>query len=148
MRRVTMRSCIPARRRQQVETNMQELFPAELMARLVANAATSAAAIAKDGKTPDHVPVLKLFTPGGSCTWLLTEFHADQCEGGAFFGLCDLGMGEPELGYVSKLEIEQTARSERHAGGIQLIERDEWFRANRPLSEFTEEARKHGAIVA
>jgi hypothetical protein len=29
--------------------------------------------IARDGKTPDHVPALKLFMPMGGATWLLTE---------------------------------------------------------------------------
>ena len=43
----------------------------------------------------DFVPVLKLFA--GSATWLLTELDEDN----VFFGLCDLGMGFPELGSVS-----------------------------------------------
>ena len=46
----------------------------------------------------DFKPVVKLFTPDAQCTWLLTELDPD---GGLAFGLCDLGMGEPELGYVS-----------------------------------------------
>ena len=45
----------------------------------------------------DYIPVVKLFA-GGSATWLLTEFDPDTL---TFFGLCDLGLGYPELGYVA-----------------------------------------------
>jgi Protein of unknown function (DUF2958) len=84
------------------------LWTDDLLAALAANGKSSAAGIARDGKTPDHVPLLKLFTPMGRATWLLTEYHAED---GRFFGLCDLGMGSPELGYISREEIEQTAYS-------------------------------------
>ena len=33
------------------------------LARLLANGSATAEAIARDGDTPDHVPVIKLFTP-------------------------------------------------------------------------------------
>jgi Protein of unknown function (DUF2958) len=46
-------------------------------------------------------PVVKLFTPDAQCTWLLTELGLDDIA----FGLCDLGMGAPELGYVSMSEL-------------------------------------------
>ena len=53
-----------------------------------------------NGREPnrDHIPVVKLFNPMGPATWLLCELDAD---GDTLFGLCDLGVGEPELGYVS-----------------------------------------------
>jgi Protein of unknown function (DUF2958) len=50
----------------------------------------------------DFKPVVKLFTPDAQCTWLLTELDPD---GGLAFGLCDLGMGCPELGYISLAEL-------------------------------------------
>ncbi|TGT35835.1 DUF2958 domain-containing protein [Mesorhizobium sp. M8A.F.Ca.ET.165.01.1.1] len=53
-------------------------------ARLLANGATELEA--------DHVPVVKLFKPIGTATWLLTELDAD---GDTLFGLCDLGFGFP-----------------------------------------------------
>lgn len=56
----------------------------ELRARLLANGATELEA--------DHVPVVKLFKPIGTATWLLTELDAD---GDTLFGLCDLGFGFP-----------------------------------------------------
>lgn len=40
------------------------LWTGDLLAALAANGKSSAAGIARDGKTPDHVPLLKLFTPG------------------------------------------------------------------------------------
>ena len=48
-----------------------------------------------------------VFTPDSACTWLLTEIDAD----GIAFGLCDLGMREPELRYVSLHELH-TARGQ------------------------------------
>ena len=41
----------------------------------------------------DFKPVVKLFTPDAQCTWLLTELGNDDIA----FGLCDLGLGTPEL---------------------------------------------------
>jgi hypothetical protein len=50
----------------------------------------------------DFKPVVKLFTPDAQCTWLLTELDPDH---ELALGLCDLGMGEPELGHVSLTEL-------------------------------------------
>jgi hypothetical protein len=44
----------------------------------------------------DFEPVVKLFTPWGGANWLLTEIEPDEPD--LAFGLCDLGMGFPELG--------------------------------------------------
>ena len=55
-------------------------------------------------------PWLKLFTPFGSATWLISELH-DHGEDIHLFGLCDLGMGYPELGYISLKEIEDLNKS-------------------------------------
>ena len=41
------------------------------------------------------------FTPDAGATWLLTEIDPDDHDHA--FGLCDLGQGFPELGYVSCL---------------------------------------------
>ncbi len=49
------------------------------------------------------LPVVKLFTPDANCTWLLTVLDP---QGDNAFGLCDLGMGFPELGAVSIRELE------------------------------------------
>ncbi len=47
----------------------------------------------------DHFPVVKLFTPDAGATWLLTECDIDDPN--RLFGLCDLGLGCAEVGYVS-----------------------------------------------
>jgi hypothetical protein len=87
----------------------------------------------------DPVPVVKLFDPCGAATWLLTELAED---GDTLFGLCDLGMGCPELGYVSLHELQ----SVRGRLGLPL-ERDQHFRPRQPLSCYTGEARELGYIL-
>jgi len=57
-----------------------------------------------DGKQDDQVTVhVKMFTPDAGATWFITE--ADPVTG-RLFGLCDLGLGFPEIGYVMLSEIE------------------------------------------
>jgi Protein of unknown function (DUF2958) len=58
------------------------------------------------------------------------------------FGLCDLGMGTPELGFVSMSEL----RALRGPLGLP-VERDLHFDADKTLSAYAEEARQHGGIV-
>ncbi len=72
------------------------------------------------------------------CTWLVTELDSD----GLLFGLCDLGLGCPELGYVSLLEL----RTVRGKLGLP-IERNLHFKADKPISAYTDEARARGHIV-
>jgi hypothetical protein len=87
----------------------------------------------------DHIPVVKWFTPWGGATWIITEMEQD---GDLCFGLCDLGIGEPELGYVSLREIMSIV------GPYGLkIERDVYFRPNKPLSEFTAASRRERRFV-
>jgi hypothetical protein len=105
---------------------------------LLANGRAQRAAIDQDAEALDFEPVVKLFTPDAQCTWLLTEIDAD----GVAFGLCDLGMGEPELGYVSLIEL----RTVRGPLGLPA-ERDLHFDADKTLSAYAEVAREHGRIV-
>ena len=118
-----------------------ELIPQELRDRLLANGRANAARIATDGNTLDHKPVVKLFTPWTGCTWLLSELDPENPDIG--FGLCDLGMGCPELGSVSLAEIMGV----QGPGGLS-IERDEYFRATDTLGTYAAEARRHGRILA
>ena len=86
----------------------------------------------------DHRPVVKLFDPCGAATWLLTEIEGDIA-----FGLCDLGMGSPELGSVSISELEAIT------GPLGIgIERDQYFEAEMTISEYAEAARASGSIAA
>ena len=85
------------------------------------------------------MPVVKLFG-GGACTWLLSELDS----GGIAFGLCDLGHGSPELGYVSMDEL----MSIRFPPFGLPIERDRHFTPKKTLVEYADEARRHGRVVA
>ncbi len=93
-----------------------------------------------DLRGEDFPPVVKLFTPDAGCTWLLTEL--DPQEPYIAFGLCDLGMGYPELGYVSLAELA----SVRGKLGLP-IERDLHFTATHPLSVYAHAARVAEAIT-
>ncbi|WP_038384398.1 DUF2958 domain-containing protein [Bradyrhizobium elkanii] len=85
----------------------------------------------------DHPPVVKLFTPDGVATWLISKCDPDR-----LFGLYDLGLGFPELGYASLTEIAVVK------GRLGLpVERDLHFVADKPLSAYAEEARVSGRIV-
>jgi hypothetical protein len=96
-------------------------------------------AIYRQDQCLDFQPVVKLFTPDGNATWLLTELNPDI---DLAFGLCDLGLGEPELGYVSLLELAAV----RGPRGLPL-ERDLYFTPTRTLSAYAELAREHGRIA-
>ena len=88
----------------------------------------------------DPHPVVKLFTPDAQCSWLLSE--VDPQDPDRAFGLCDLGLGTPELGYVSLVELA-TVR-----GHLSLpIERDRYLRPKALLSAYADNARLHGKIV-
>ena len=88
----------------------------------------------------DPKPVVKVFTPDAGATWLLTEIDPDD-ETRAF-GLCDLGLGMPELGWVCLTELAEL----RGPFGL-AVERDEWFLADKPLSAYAAHARREGRIV-
>lgn len=84
--------------------------------------------------------MVKLFTPDAGATWLLTEIDPDDHDHA--FGLCDLGLGMPELGWVSLQELA-TVR-----GRLGLpIERDLHFRAEKRLSAYARDARRAGQII-
>jgi glycine/D-amino acid oxidase-like deaminating enzyme len=107
-------------------------------AALLANGAVNLAHRLDDGNTEDFKPVVKLFNPCGAATWLLSELDED---GDTAFGLCDLGLGEPEIGYVS---LEELASIDLRFG--LYIERDSHFNATKMLSEYAAEARRLGRI--
>ncbi|KQZ93820.1 transposase [Mesorhizobium sp. Root157] len=111
------------------------MIPRSLFNELLANGMETAR-----GRECDFHPVVKLFDPNGSAVWLLAEI--DPAEPSRAYGLCDLGQGFPELGYVDLGELA-TVRS-----GFGLpIEIDRSFFPTRRLSEYAEEARRKGRIV-
>lgn len=89
----------------------------------------------------DKIPVLKLFCPWGAATWLFTEYDEKNK---LFYGLCDLGIGFPELGYASLKEIEGI----RGPMGLK-IERDCHFDAGeKTLNQYEREASEKGRLIA
>jgi hypothetical protein len=115
---------------------MTKLITDEQRAQLLANGRQSL-----EQENFDPAPVVKLFTPDAGATWLLTEMDPDDHDHA--FGLCDLGLGYPELGWVSLAEIA-TVR-----GRLGLpIERDLHFAAQKRLSTYAREAGLAGRIVA
>lgn len=81
-----------------------------------------------DEATYNSKPVVKFFG-GGACTWLFTEYDPEQK---TFFGLCDLGLGFPELGYVTREEIEAL----RFPPFGLPVERDKHFIATKNILEY------------
>ena len=88
----------------------------------------------------DPAPVVKLFTPDAGATWLLTEIDPDDHDHA--FGLCDLGLGMPEIGWVSLSELA----SVRGRLGLP-VERDQYFRAEKRVSAYARDVRLAGRIV-
>jgi hypothetical protein len=86
---------------------------------------------------PDHDPrpVVRLFTPDAACTWLLASI--DPTDPDIAFGLCDLGLGFPELGTVSLAELAAVR------GQLGLpVERDRHWEATHPLSAYAAASRE------
>lgn len=98
-------------------------------------------ALAEGGQAEaDFIPVVKLFTPDAGCTWLLTELDPEDTD--IAFGLCDLGMGCPELGNVRISELE----SVRGRLGLP-VERDLHFVARHTLMTYARAAWNAAAIT-
>ena len=107
------------------------LIPEELRPQLLANG---------HDIENDHVPVVKLFDPCGAATWLISAIEPDDPD--ILFGLCDLGLGFPELGSVRLSELE-SVRGRLGLG----IERDLYFEGRYPLLVYAEAASVRDAIT-
>ena len=88
----------------------------------------------------DHPPVVKLFYPTGTATWLVSQLDPEEPD--VAFGLADLGFGSPELGSFRVSEL-QSVRGPFGLG----IERELHFRPAQPLTVCAEAARAAGRIV-
>ena len=97
------------------------------------------AEVSETGDGSNQKPVVKFFCPWGAATWLITDFDGED----TMFGLCDLGHGSPEPGYVSLAELA----SLKGPWGL-TIERDLHFKGDKPMSEYADKARAEGRIVA
>lgn len=138
---------------------MAKLFTAEVLQRLKSNGEKTRKRQDANRSEPDHIPVVKIFNPFGAATWLLTE--ADHDDEDRLFGLCDLGQGFPELGYVSRKELEETrvnprlrvhvANTDEVIAGTSKVglplERDRHFNTEHPLTVWLEAAQLEGRIT-
>lgn len=118
-----------------------ELLTKDIRERLLLNGRIQRGLQDEGAAEADFYPVVKLFTPDAGCTWLLTELDPDDPD--IAFGLCDLGLGFPELGSVSISEL----RSIRGRLGLP-VERDRHFAPTKTLSAYADEARLHSCIKA
>jgi len=86
----------------------------------------------------DPFPVVKLYTLDAGAVWLLTDLDAD---GDWAYGLCDAGIGCPELGNVSLTALEAM----RGPAGRRVVA-DPDFAPNRTLSAYLAAALKEGSV--
>lgn len=86
----------------------------------------------------DHRPVVRLYLPFTGCCWLLSELESPDIA----FGLCDLGVGFPELGSVWLPELEELC----HPHGLRVLQ-DVDFRARSTIGEYARIAHQQGRIV-
>jgi hypothetical protein len=88
----------------------------------------------------DHPPVVMLGLPFTNCIWLISE--VDPVEPRLAFGLCDLGMGFPELGYVDLEELRDLTLSTGLA-----VEKVQFFVSKHPMSVYANAAREISRIT-
>ena len=81
---------------------------------------------------------MKLYTPDAGAAWLLTELGADGDEA---FGLCDAGLGQPELEHI-RLSALASMQGPR---GLPVAA-DSHFVARQPLSAYLAQAQRDGSI--
>ena len=113
----------------------QRLTTMEQRSKLLANAQAR-----PGGHFRDPEPVIKLFTPDANATWLLVAL--DPADGDTAYGLCDIGVGLPELGHVKLSGLESIVGPRG-----QPVLRDRYFRPTRSLCDYARLARAHGSIV-
>lgn len=70
---------------------------------------------------PASTPAVKVFTPDAGAVWFLVDKDTSNVDDVRYFGLCDLGLGFPELGWVD----EHSLLTVRGALGL-LVELDEY----------------------
>jgi len=88
----------------------------------------------EENRDQDHAPIVKLFIPNTNAIWLLSEI--EPANPTIAFGLCDLGLGFPELGYVDLDELKEIRVAETFQ-----IEQDYSFKSQYPMSVYAQAAR-------
>ncbi len=117
-----------------------KLLTQQLQDRLITNGRVRLKLDEEGLADPDFIPVVKLFTPDAAATWILTELSTGDND--IAFGLCDLGLGFPELGYVRISELEALR------GPLGLpVERDRSFNPTCTIAVYARAARTAERIV-
>lgn len=88
----------------------------------------------------DPMPVVKLFTPDAHAIWLLAAL--DPADGDTAWGLCDVGIGMPELGTVRLSDLASIVGPLNRP-----VLRDRYFQPTRALSEYTRLAQINRSIL-
>jgi Protein of unknown function (DUF2958) len=118
-----------------MQTKLGKMFALDDKARaqLVANGRARAS-----GSPIDAYPIVRLYTPDAGAVWLLTELDA---AGDLAYGLCDVGLGFPELGTVRLSDL--AAMRGPHGFRVAV---DTEFLARQPLSAYAAQAAEDGTI--
>ena len=91
-------------------------------------------------------PVVKIFSPVGAATWLIASMNPQDED--ILYGLCDLGLGHPELGYVRLSELQSVTVRVPPGGSAGIgLEQDLYFRPCHSLGVYADAARRNGAIT-
>ena len=126
------------------EMPRMRLFPPEIVEALAGNGRMGETIrnADEDQYSLGFPPVVKIF--GGLATWLITE--SDEGDPDRLFGLCDLGMGFPELGYVTRTELEK-ARVQFIGPIKSWLERDLYESFPHPIGVYARAARYSAGIA-
>lgn len=129
-----------------------KMYTQAQLKKLIANGKATAQAQEDGNEGIDHKPVVKYFL--GGATWLISEVDPENPD--IAFGLCDLGMGCPEMGSVSLSEIWNASApvnvidartGQQRAAFRQQVERDLYFTATKGICEYANDARAKGYIT-
>lgn len=121
------------------EQQVWEFLPTWALAQLTENGCTNHAHVAAGEEPIDFFPVVKLITPDGYATWLLSEI--DPTNADIAFGLHDPGFGLPALKSV-RLSVLSG-----HRGRLGLpIEHDPHFKPEATLGTYVAQAKAFGRL--
>jgi Protein of unknown function (DUF2958) len=117
------------------------LLTRKLRNRLIENGLFNDARRKRGERPVDLLPVVKLYFPWSGAMFLLTEI--DPQDDDRAFGLCDFGLGSPQLGSLRLHEIMLF-----DAPGKQHVERDRHFKPAKSLGAYAAEALVARRILA
>lgn len=96
---------------------------------------------APENRDKNHIPVVHLYLQCTSCEWLISEIDPEEPH--IAFGLCDLGKGFPELGYVDLEELQ----SVKVPPFDFTVANNHLFEGKYPMSVYAAAARHKNAIT-